>query len=46
MNHVVVVKDALLAEYPWLADELMRLFIEAKGQASRAGSVAADRAGR
>jgi 4,5-dihydroxyphthalate decarboxylase len=31
VNHVVVVKDALLAEHPWLADELMRLFVEAKG---------------
>jgi 4,5-dihydroxyphthalate decarboxylase len=28
INHVVVVKDALLAEYPWLAGELMRLFAE------------------
>jgi 4,5-dihydroxyphthalate decarboxylase len=27
INHVVVVKDALLAEHPWLADELMRLFV-------------------
>jgi 4,5-dihydroxyphthalate decarboxylase len=26
INHVVVVKDALLAEHRWLADELMRLF--------------------
>jgi 4,5-dihydroxyphthalate decarboxylase len=26
INHVVVVKDALLATHPWLADELMRLF--------------------
>lgn len=26
INHVVVVKDALLAEHPWLGDELMRLF--------------------
>jgi 4,5-dihydroxyphthalate decarboxylase len=30
MNHVVVVKDALLAEHPWLADELMRLFNASK----------------
>jgi 4,5-dihydroxyphthalate decarboxylase len=30
INHVVVVKDALLAEYPWLADELMRLFVASK----------------
>jgi 4,5-dihydroxyphthalate decarboxylase len=28
INHVVVVKDAVLAEYPWLGDELMRLFAE------------------
>ena len=33
INHVVVVKDALLAEHPWLAEELMRLFIAAKEQA-------------
>ena len=33
INHVVVVKDALLAEHPWLADELMRLFIAAKRSA-------------
>jgi 4,5-dihydroxyphthalate decarboxylase len=32
INHVVVVKDALLAEHPWLADELMRLFIAARQQ--------------
>jgi 4,5-dihydroxyphthalate decarboxylase len=31
INHVVVVKDALLAEHPWLADELMRMFVAAKG---------------
>lgn len=30
INHVVVVRDALLAEHPWLADELMRLFIASK----------------
>jgi 4,5-dihydroxyphthalate decarboxylase len=30
INHVVVVKDALLAEYPWLAAELMRLFVASK----------------
>jgi 4,5-dihydroxyphthalate decarboxylase len=30
INHVVVVKDALLAEHPWLADELMRLFNASK----------------
>jgi len=30
INHVVVVKDAVLAEHPWLADELMRLFAESK----------------
>jgi 4,5-dihydroxyphthalate decarboxylase len=33
INHVVVVKDALLAEHPWLADELMRMFVAAKGDA-------------
>ena len=33
INHVVVVKDALLAAYPWLADELMRLFMASKGDA-------------
>jgi 4,5-dihydroxyphthalate decarboxylase len=33
INHVVVVKDALLAEHPWLADELMRLFIASKRSA-------------
>jgi 4,5-dihydroxyphthalate decarboxylase len=30
VNHVVVVKDALLGEYPWLAAELMRLFVASK----------------
>ena len=30
INHVVVVKDALLARHPWLADELMRLFAASK----------------
>ncbi len=33
VNHVVVVKDALLAEYPWLGAELMRLFVESKQRA-------------
>ena len=33
INHVVVVKDALLAEHPWLADELMRLFAASKRSA-------------
>ena len=33
INHVVVVKDALLAEHPWLADELMRLFAASKAAA-------------
>jgi 4,5-dihydroxyphthalate decarboxylase len=33
INHVVVVKDALLAEHPWLADELMRLFNASKAAA-------------
>ncbi len=35
INHVVVVKDALLAEHPWLADELMRLFNASKRLAGR-----------
>ncbi len=30
INHVVVVKDALLAAHPWLGGELMRLFAAAK----------------
>ena len=30
INHVVVVKDALLAAHPWLADELMRLFMASR----------------
>jgi 4,5-dihydroxyphthalate decarboxylase len=34
INHVVVVKDALLAEHPWLAGELMRLFLAARAQAA------------
>jgi 4,5-dihydroxyphthalate decarboxylase len=33
INHVVVVKDALLAQLPWLADELMQLFLASKRQA-------------
>jgi 4,5-dihydroxyphthalate decarboxylase len=33
INHVVVVKDALLSEHPWLADELMRLFNASKAAA-------------
>ncbi len=33
INHVVVVKDELLARYPWLAEELMRLFLASKRQA-------------
>src|SRR5262249_8571109 len=32
INHVVVVKDALLTTHPWLADELMRLFLAAREQ--------------
>jgi 4,5-dihydroxyphthalate decarboxylase len=35
INHVVVVKTALLTEHPWLANELMRLFVasaEASGE--------------
>jgi 4,5-dihydroxyphthalate decarboxylase len=34
INHVVVVKDALLAEHPWLADELMRLFVASRQHAN------------
>jgi 4,5-dihydroxyphthalate decarboxylase len=33
INHVVVVKDALLAENPWLSGELMRLFLASKSRA-------------
>ncbi len=36
INHVVVVKDALLAEYPWLADELMRLFVASAEKSGKA----------
>jgi 4,5-dihydroxyphthalate decarboxylase len=31
INHGVVVKNALLRDMPWIADELVRLFGEAKG---------------
>lgn len=44
INHVVVVKDALLAAHPWLADELMRLFVAAKGDAPVPYGVEANRA--
>jgi 4,5-dihydroxyphthalate decarboxylase len=30
INHVVAVKDPLLTAHPWLADELMRLFVESQ----------------
>lgn len=30
INHIVVVKDTLLAAHPWLADELMRLFLASR----------------
>ena len=33
INHVVVVKDALLAQHSWLAGELMRLFAASKQRA-------------
>jgi 4,5-dihydroxyphthalate decarboxylase len=33
VNHVVVVKDALLAAHSWLADELMRLFVASRQRA-------------
>lgn len=44
INHVVVMKDALLAAHPWLADELMRLFVAAKGDAPVPYGVEANRA--
>jgi 4,5-dihydroxyphthalate decarboxylase len=31
-----VVKDALLAEHPWLADELMRLFVASRDKSGEA----------
>jgi 4,5-dihydroxyphthalate decarboxylase len=43
INHVVVVKDALLAEHPWLADELMRLFVAAKADSPVPYGVEANR---
>jgi len=43
INHVVVVKDALLAAHPWLADELMRLFTASKGDAPVPYGTAANR---
>jgi len=36
INHVVVVKDALLAAHPWLADELMRLFVASRERSGEA----------
>jgi 4,5-dihydroxyphthalate decarboxylase len=30
INHIVVVKDSLLAAHPWLADELVRLFLASR----------------
>lgn len=30
INHIVVVKDALLAGHPWLAEELMHLFLASR----------------
>jgi 4,5-dihydroxyphthalate decarboxylase len=36
INHVVVVKDALLAAHPWLAEELMRLFAASRERADDA----------
>jgi 4,5-dihydroxyphthalate decarboxylase len=36
INHVVVVKDSLLAGHPWLADELMRLFTESRARVADA----------
>ena len=43
INHVVVVKDALVAAHPWLADELMRLFNASKGDAPVPYGTAANR---
>ena len=43
INHVVVVKDALLAEHPWLAGELMRLFIASKGDSPVSYGIDANR---
>lgn len=34
VNHVVCVRTALLDAHPWLADELMRLFVAAKAAAA------------
>ena len=39
INHVVVVKDALLAAHPWLAEELMRLFTASRELARRCGAI-------
>jgi 4,5-dihydroxyphthalate decarboxylase len=36
INHIVVVKDALLAAHPWLAEELMRLFLASRDLADGA----------
>ena len=33
INHVVAVKDVLLTDHPWLADELMRLFVASRERA-------------
>ena len=33
INHIVVVKDALLAAHPWLAEELMNLFLASRNLA-------------
>jgi 4,5-dihydroxyphthalate decarboxylase len=33
INHIVVAKDALLAAHPWLAEELMRLFLASRDAA-------------
>jgi 4,5-dihydroxyphthalate decarboxylase len=43
INHVVVVKDALLAAHPWLADELMRLFMAANGDSAVPYGIEANR---
>lgn len=34
VNHVVCLRTALIAEHPWLAEEMMRLFLAAKANAT------------
>ncbi|MEO8716182.1 MAG: ABC transporter substrate-binding protein [Acetobacteraceae bacterium] len=44
VNHVVVVRNDLLAEHPWLAGELFRRFTEAKGNTGSQYGMEANRA--